>query len=84
MTAPTEQETVTERETIALPWGKEMVVQEVAFDSGLKLLRLRIREGKRFTIVDLDGRAIARLRALTEGWSDAAEAADALDQDGGD
>jgi hypothetical protein len=83
MTAPTDQETVTEREAIALPWGKEMVVQEVAFDSGLKLLRLRIREGKRFTIVDLDARAITRLRALTEDWSDAVEPVDALDQDGG-
>lgn len=83
MTAPTDQETVTEREAIALPWGKEMVVQEVAFDSGLKLLRLRIREGKRFTIVDLDARAIARLRALTEDWTDEVATADAMDQDGG-
>lgn len=84
MTAPTDQETVTEREAVALPWGKEMVVQEVAYDSGLKLLRLRIREGRRFTIVDLDARAIARLRALTDDWTDAVEMVDGVERDGGD
>ena len=59
-----------------------MLVQEVVYDTGLRLLRLRIREGRRFTIVDLDARAIARLRAVTEDWTDAAEV-DALDVDGG-
>ncbi|WP_051340699.1 DUF6967 family protein [Azospirillum halopraeferens] len=84
MTAPTDGESVADRDTVALPWGKEMLIQEVVYDTGLRLLRLRIREGRRFTVVDLDARAIARLRALTDGWTDVAEGeAEALDVDGG-
>jgi hypothetical protein len=36
------------------PWGREIVFQQVDYESGMKLLRIRIREGKRFTILDLD------------------------------
>ena len=36
------------------PWGRELVVQALAYDSGLRLARLRIREGGRFTTLDLD------------------------------
>jgi hypothetical protein len=31
-----------------------VLLQEVAHDSGMVLLRVRIREGRRFTILDLD------------------------------
>jgi hypothetical protein len=36
------------------PWGRELVVQALAYDSGMRIARLRIREGKRFTTLDLD------------------------------
>lgn len=49
---------------IAAPYRREIVLQDVLHDSGLRLLRVRIREGHRFTIVDLDastGEDMARL-----------------------
>lgn len=45
------------------PWGRELVVQTLAFDSGMRLARLRIREGHRFTMLDLDAATVEWLAA---------------------
>lgn len=45
---------VTTLATLNAPWGKEITVQALHFRSGLRLARLRIREGHRFTVLDLD------------------------------
>ena len=39
---------------LLLPFGKEVAIEEIVFDAEVRLLRLRIRERSRFTIVDLD------------------------------
>ncbi len=39
---------------IDAPWSKEITVQALHFRSGLTLARLRIREGRRFTVLDVD------------------------------
>ena len=45
---------VTEVERFEAPFGRKIVLQDVTYESGLKLLRVRIREGTRFTILDID------------------------------
>ncbi|MGO9358858.1 MAG: DUF6967 family protein [Xanthobacteraceae bacterium] len=56
-------------ETIAAPYGREIRIDEVAFESGMCLLRVTIREGRRFTILDLDADTAAQWgRAMTD-WS---------------
>ena len=45
---------ITEIGRTTAPWGRELVVQALAYDSGMRLARLRIREGHRFTLLDLD------------------------------
>lgn len=57
---------------ITAPWGKELVVQSLCYSSGMRLARLRIREGHRFTTLDLD--------AATAAWLSSA-LADALSAD---
>lgn len=49
-----------------VPWGRqEIELQELRFEAGgAPLLRLRIREAKRFTIFDIDAATAAR-------WGDA-------------
>lgn len=49
-----------------VPWGRQEVeLQEQAFDgTGVRLLRVRIREGKRFTIFDIDAQT-------AQTWADA-------------
>ena len=55
---------VTEIGRNVAPWGKELVVQALSYESGMRLARVRIREGRRFTVLDLD--------ATTATWLDAA------------
>ena len=39
------------------------MVQALAYDSGMRLARLRIREGHRFTMLDLDAATVEWLAA---------------------
>lgn len=55
---------VTTLGTIEAPWGKQITVQALHFRSGLTLARLRIREGRRFTVLDVDGPTAASLSAM--------------------
>ncbi len=62
-------ETVTPLDSFPAPWNKEVVLQAVLHDSGLRMLRIRIKEGKRFTVMDVDEETAARWgRAMTD-WA---------------
>jgi hypothetical protein len=50
----TGQAEITEIGRVVAPWGRELVVHALTYDSGMQIARLRIREGKRFTTLDLD------------------------------
>ena len=54
-----------------VPWGRqEIELQEVAFASGgARLLRVRIREGRRFTIFDIDAATAQSWGAAMQGWA---------------
>ncbi|KAA5602427.1 DUF6967 family protein [Blastochloris sulfoviridis] len=55
--------------TIVAPYGREVWLDEVPFESGMRLLRITIREGRRFTVLDLDAQSAAQWgEAMTE-WS---------------
>lgn len=51
------------------PWGREMRLIRLKFDSGFEMLRLSIKEGKRFTTLDLDLETADKLAELIGGWS---------------
>jgi len=57
---------ITEIARFTVPWGRqEIELQEIRFASGgAPLLRVRIREGRRFTIFDVDA-------ATAQGWGGA-------------
>lgn len=40
--------------TIAAPYGREIRLDDVAYASGMKLIRVTIREGARYTMLELD------------------------------
>ena len=44
----------TARDTILAPYGREIRLDDLSFESGMRLLRVTIREGRRFTTLDLD------------------------------
>jgi len=41
-------------ETLIAPFGREVRLDEVRFESGMRLLRVTIKEGRRITVLDVD------------------------------
>lgn len=61
--------TVTPLDKFAAPYGREVILQDVEHESGMRLLRIRIREGNRFTIMDVDAETAARWGNAMTGWA---------------
>jgi hypothetical protein len=68
-----EGETKQRLETLKAPYGREVRLDDVRFESGMRLMRINIREGHRFTIMDIDattakawGEAMTRWAAEVE------------------
>ncbi len=55
------------------PYRRKVMLGEVEFDSGMKLLRLTLREGHRITIVDLDAATADAIAAAMSAWAKAAD-----------
>ncbi len=70
-----EGETRERLETLIAPYGREVRLDEVQFESGLQLLRVTIREGKRITVLDVDApTALAWAKTMTQWAENAARA----------
>lgn len=64
------EETITPLQVIEAPWSREITLQAVDHESGLRMLRLRIKEGRaRFTIIDLDERTARTLAGVLTEWA---------------
>ena len=48
------KEIINELAKIEAPFGKEINFQDIMHESGLQMMRIRIKEGSRFTILDID------------------------------
>ena len=59
----------TRLETISAPYGREIRLDEVEFESGMRLLRVTIREGSRFTILDLDPATATQWGGAMNAWA---------------
>jgi hypothetical protein len=54
-----------------LPYGKEVKVEEIVYEGGMKLLRLRLREGKRHTVIELDPDSAGKWADILGPWAKA-------------
>ena len=54
-------ETVTDIVNLELPYRRKAMIRRVDFDSGMKMVRLVLREGTRITQVDLDAESATAL-----------------------
>jgi len=61
-------EEIKELGEMELPYGKLMTFKDVTFDNGFKFMRIRIKEGKRFTDMDLDTETVKQLQVKFEQW----------------
>jgi len=63
-------ESVSELDQFAAPWGREVKLEAVNHESGLRMLRIRIREGHRFTVMDIDETTARRWSKVMCEWAD--------------
>ena len=63
-------------DAFAAPWGKNVTLQKIEYDGGLVLLRVRIKEGSRFTLLDLDPTSAERLGRTLLDWAKSAPEGD--------
>jgi hypothetical protein len=47
-------EKISDLKTIDAPFSKQIKFQKVEYENGFQFIRMRIKEGKRFTMIDLD------------------------------
>ena len=57
------------------PYGRKVKLEAIEYASGLRMLRLRIREGSRFTVMELDEATARRWIAAMGSWADKAAGA---------
>jgi hypothetical protein len=62
-------ENVERIERFQAPWGREITLDNVDHESGLRVLRITVREGRRFTIFDLDAPTAAHFGAALTSWA---------------
>jgi Family of unknown function (DUF6967) len=66
MTAVTRKREIGE---IAAPYGRNVKLDEVSYESGMTLLRVTIREGGRFTILEIDAATAGRWGTMMLEWA---------------
>ena len=57
--------------TIAAPYGRQIRLEDVAYESGMKLLRLTIREGGRYSILEIDAPTARDWAEAMRKWAEA-------------
>ncbi len=63
-------ETKERLESLTAPYGREVRLDDVRFESGMRLLRVTIREGMRITVLDVDPpTALAWAKTMTQ-WAE--------------
>lgn len=64
------EETITPLAEIQAPWSREVSLSAIDHESGLRMLRVRIKEGRaRFTILDLDARTAREWGQAMLDWA---------------
>ena len=60
--------TVTRLDSFSAPYGKEVTLENVAYENGMRVLRIHIREGNRFTVMDIDESTASSWGAIMTDW----------------
>ncbi len=63
------EESVTTLATINAPYGRKVVLEAVEHASSMRMLRVNIREGRRFTVMDIDEDTALRWSMAMSAWA---------------
>ena len=69
MNEGTLSETATRLKDFPVPYGREVVLDNLEYENRTPVLRMRIREGNRFTVMDLDPDSAAQLGLALCDWA---------------
>ena len=58
-------------EEFIAPYNKTIKLESVLHESGMQMLRIHIREGRRFTIMDLDSPTAQKMGQHILTWAEA-------------
>jgi len=61
--------TVTGLEKFSAPYGREIKLEDVAYENGMRVLRIHIREGNRFTVMDIDDNTASTWGSAMTKWA---------------
>ncbi len=62
-------EEVSQLEKFTAPYGREVTLENVAYENGMRVLRIHIREGNRFTVMDIDENTASNWGAAMSQWA---------------
>ena len=65
--------TVTAIGEISAPYGKKVTLENVSYENDTRVLRINIREGNRFTVMDIDDQTASKWAAAMSEWADKAK-----------
>lgn len=61
--------TVTKLDKFTAPYGKEVTLENVVYENGMRVLRIHIREDKRFTVMDIDANTALNWGTAMVDWA---------------
>jgi hypothetical protein len=65
------EKTVSDLQTFVTPFRRqEIKLQDASHESGLKMLQIRVREGQRFTILEIDAKTAKALGTSILEWAE--------------
>ena len=70
------ESTVTELDKFIAPYGKEVTLENVDYENGMRVLRIHIREGNRFTVMDINDTVASQWGTAMKAWADQAQEKD--------
>ena len=60
---------VTPLDKFTAPYGREIMLENVDYENGMRVLRIQIREGNRFTVMDIDENTASRWGSAMTAWT---------------
>jgi hypothetical protein len=61
--------TVTPLDKFMAPYGRDVTLENVEYVNGTSVLRIRIREGSRFTVMDVNPETALRWAGVMSDWA---------------
>jgi len=65
---------ITRLDKFIAPYGKEVTLENVDYENGMRVLRVHIREGNRFTVMDIDDKTASNWGVAMLNWANQAPA----------